>query len=146
MASYQWGPARARESDRGWSPANRHKRKLRQPVGCYEEDAHDSLLHRHRLHHTLQSVHPARPNRDKPQRRVAQVLNSRVIGSMTFVFRSTANTIVRCSAPSRLLATTGSSCRRSGMLSRTVNVPSGRNSTGSPDDRHMGPGAWWPRR
>ena len=32
---------------------------------------------------------------------------SRLTGSMTFVFRSTASTMVRCSAPSRLLATIG---------------------------------------
>ena len=33
---------------------------------------------------------------------------SRITGSMTFVLRSTARTMVRCSAPSPLLATTGS--------------------------------------
>ncbi len=36
---------------------------------------------------------------------------SRVIGSMTFVFRSTASTIVRCSTPLAALATTGITCR-----------------------------------
>ena len=51
---------------------------------------------------------------------------------MTFVFRSTARTIVRCSAPSRLLATIGKTWRRSGRLNRTANVPSLRILTGSP--------------
>ena len=46
---------------------------------------------------------------------------------MTFVFRSTAKTIVRCSAPSRLLATIGRTWRRSGRLKRTANVPSLRS-------------------
>ena len=53
-------------------------------------------------------------------------------GSMTFVLRSTAKTIVRCSAPSRLLATIGRTWRRSGRLKRTANVPSLRILTGSP--------------
>ena len=57
---------------------------------------------------------------------------SRLTGSMTLVFRSTANTIVRCSAPSRLLATIGRTWRRSGRLKRTANVPSLRIFTGSP--------------
>ncbi len=57
---------------------------------------------------------------------------------MTFVLRSTARTIVRCSAPSPLLATTGSTWRRSGRLKRTANVPSGRSRTGSPRKRDPG--------
>ena len=46
---------------------------------------------------------------------------------MTLVFRSTAITIVRCDAPSFVLATSGITCRRFGSSSRTLNVPSGRN-------------------
>src|SRR5262249_52657912 len=59
-------------------------------------------------------------------------LPSWIIGSSSFVFRSTARTIVRSSTPSGLAATAGMIWRESGRLNRTVNVPSGRSCTGSP--------------
>lgn len=62
-----------------------------------------------------------------------QSFDSRIIGSITLVFRSMAITTVRCSRPSRLAATTGITCRLSGIGNRMENVPSGRNLTGSPD-------------
>ena len=70
--------------------------------------------------------------------------DSRIIGSITFVLRSIARTIVLCSTPSRLLATTGSNWRRSGMLNRTVKVPSGRSFTGSPAKVTCDPALVWP--
>jgi len=57
---------------------------------------------------------------------------SRITGSMILVFLSTASTMVRCSTPSPLLATTGRTWRRLGREKRTVNVPSGCRRTGSP--------------
>lgn len=64
---------------------------------------------------------------------IAQASLWRLTGSMTLVFLSTASTTVRCSDPSRLQATIGKSCRRSGKLILTVKVPSGRSFTGSPE-------------
>lgn len=58
--------------------------------------------------------------------------DSRIIGSITFVLRSTAKTTVRCSTPSGLLAVTGKTWRRSGMLNRAANEPSARSFTGVP--------------
>ena len=50
----------------------------------------------------------------------SQSAGSRMTGSITFVLRSTAKTIVRCSTPSQVLATSGNTCRRSGRLKRTA--------------------------
>ncbi len=67
-------------------------------------------------HHNPASVH-----------RQSSLLLSWIIGSSSFVFRSTARTIVRSSMPSALDATAGMICRESGRLKRTVKVPSGRS-------------------
>ncbi len=59
-------------------------------------------------------------------------LLSWIMGSSSFVLRSTASTMVRSSMPSALAATAGMIWRESGRLKRTVKVPSGRSWTGSP--------------
>ena len=74
----------------------------------------------------------ARRSARNPVLRPQISLLSWIIGSSSFVLRSTASTMVRSSMPSALAATAGMIWRESGRLKRTVNVPSGRSWTGSP--------------